>query len=189
MPHIIQFLVILVPFSSVVVFMARLTVPCSKMPLKTPKYRIAFNSIKSARVIRIWDYLGTYLACGTFLVRIDITILKTSPKNPHIPNFIQLGQAIREIKTTSGSTGSDVTVQWKWYHHVEMHPKIPLYTKFHPIRPSDSRDKNYFRFNRKWRHRTVKVTSPCWKAPKNTPTYQISSNSAKRFARWKLLPV
>ena len=51
--------------------------------------------------------------------------------------------------------------------NAENHP-LPC-AKFFPIWPSDSRDKNYFRFNRKWRHCTPEVTSPCWKTPSRTP--------------------
>ena len=108
---------------------------------------------------------------------------KRTFKNPHMPNLVQFGQAVHEIKTTSGLTGNDVTVHRKWHHHVEKHPQKPPYAKLYSIWSSGSRDKNYFRFNRKWRYRIPEVAPPCWNAPSKTPIYQISSNSAKRVKR------
>ena len=80
----------------------------------------------------------------------DITMLNSTLKSSHMPNFIQFGQAVQEIKTTFGLTGNDVTVHRKWHHHVEMHPQKPPYAKFLSIWPSGLPDKNYFRFIRKW---------------------------------------
>ena len=90
-------------------------------------------------------------------------------------NFIQLGQAVQEIKTTSGLTGNDVTVHRKWHHHVESHSQKPPKTEFLPIWPSDSGDIpvwDYFGTflvcDTNMVPRTPELTSPCWKALSKT---------------------
>jgi hypothetical protein len=50
-------------------------------------------------------------------LKTNITTVKITPKNPHIPNFFTIGQTVQCMKTTSGLqqnnaiTGSDIKSQ------------------------------------------------------------------------------